>query len=343
MGLLDAFNSPEMAFGMGLLQAGGPSPERVSLGQGLAQGYKGFQQAQDLQSNRADKDQERQMRKMQLAQLLQTQQGEAAFVSKLPPDFQAAWKAGAKTQVLEHLFKEKTPEKPQLVEIADPRNPGKSIKQWVLPGQSNGTVVGESPPPNELNPDVQKNRIAVAAAGRAGPTNVTVMPDSLGLKPKDKFEMEGKLRDDYVKQTDTDNKIVAGGQKLRSILSGDPTAMQDQAAIYSFAKLLDPDGAVREADYAAIMGTTGLVDRVKNSIQRLQNGQALSPTQRKEMESVLDKFDAVAKKRIGVAQKSYSGRAKMYNLDPNAVFQLPEADEAPANSVDALIKKYGGK
>lgn len=109
MGLLDAFNDPVNAGLLTGLAASGPSSKPMSLGQIMQQGYGGFQQAQEAQQQRAAKDQEMRLNKMKLAQLLQTQEGEAEFVSKLPPDFQAAWKAGAKTQVLEQIFKDRAP------------------------------------------------------------------------------------------------------------------------------------------------------------------------------------------------------------------------------------------
>lgn len=51
MGLLDNMDTPEMAFGMGLLGAGGPSMRPVSLGQGLASAYGGAMHAKDRQAH----------------------------------------------------------------------------------------------------------------------------------------------------------------------------------------------------------------------------------------------------------------------------------------------------
>lgn len=108
MGLLDAFNSPEMGLAMGLLNAGGASSHPVSLGQGIAQGYQGFQQAQENNQQRAAREQQMQMQKMQLAQILQTQQGRAAFRAKLPPEMQSMFDV-APDEVVKSLFKDNTP------------------------------------------------------------------------------------------------------------------------------------------------------------------------------------------------------------------------------------------
>lgn len=69
-------------------------------------------------------------------------------------------------------------QKQQLVEVADPSNPNRTIKQWTLPGQSTGTVAGygkiDVPPGFEIGPDGKPSPIQaywdqkgkVAAAGK---------------------------------------------------------------------------------------------------------------------------------------------------------------------------------
>ena len=52
MGLLDGMNDPMMGMAMGLLNASGPSRTPVSLGQAIAHGYGGLQEAQDRNQNR---------------------------------------------------------------------------------------------------------------------------------------------------------------------------------------------------------------------------------------------------------------------------------------------------
>ena len=52
MGLLDGMNDPMMGMAMGLLNASGPSRTPVSLGQAIAHGYGGLQEAQDRNQSR---------------------------------------------------------------------------------------------------------------------------------------------------------------------------------------------------------------------------------------------------------------------------------------------------
>jgi hypothetical protein len=150
-------------------------------------------------------------------------------------------------------------------------------------------------------------------------TSVIVPPDNLGLKPKDRFEMEGRLFDDFKGVTKLDTLVLDATRKIKTALA-QPGAMKDQAAIYSMAKMLDPEGAVREADYAAISNTAGLLDRMKGYLNRLATGEQLSETQRNEMLGMMSAFEGVATRRIGSAKADFSTRAKRYNLDPDSVF-----------------------
>lgn len=179
---------------------------------------------------------------------------------------------------------------------------------------------------------------------RAGATNVTVQPDNLGLKPKDRFEMEQKLAGDYTNATKTDRGIVSVSADLTNILK-QPGAIKDQAAIYKFAKFLDQEGAVREADYAAIVNTAGGLDKVRSLFNRAMTGEQLSPKQRTEMDNLVRSMASVAQKRIDTAKKRFGANAKMYNLDPDNVFQM--GDEAPLSLQDAaaaeLARRQGGR
>lgn len=175
-----------------------------------------------------------------------------------------------------------------------------------------------------INPASPEGRQLLAAKLRKDSTHspgttLSVYNDNLGLKPKDRFEMEGKLASDYQGTIKLDNLVLGATSKIKTALS-QPGALKDQAAIYSFAKMLDPEGAVREADYAAIANTTGLVDRVRGYAQRMMTGEQLNQTQRGEMLQLMTAFEEVAQKRIKAAQGDFSRQASNYNLRPDAIF-----------------------
>lgn len=179
-------------------------------------------------------------------------------------------------------------------------------------------------PPGDPRRAIYQNAI-IKATTHQPPANVSVNTDSLGLKPKDKFEMEQKLGADYSAATKLDSGIVSTAQDIRNILQ-QGGALKDQAAIYKFAKALDPDGAVREADYAAIVKTAGGLDYVKTMVNKALTGEQLSPKQRAEMINLTNAMAAVAQQRIAKAQTRFSANARLYNLNPENVFQAPSND-----------------
>lgn len=180
-------------------------------------------------------------------------------------------------------------------------------------------------------------------AKKAGATSVNVNKDNLGLTPSDRFNMEGKLSDDYRGETKTDQGVLSAVSKIKTSLSK-PGALADQSAIYSFAKMLDPEGAVRESDYAAVMNTAGLEDRVKNYIQKMQTGEMLSPNQRKEMLDVMSRFEQVASSKIANVKNNYSERARSYNLAPEKLFMDAKKEvAAPAQKTVVRTGMYNGR
>ena len=168
---------------------------------------------------------------------------------------------------------------------------------------------------------------AIKKATTNAPAVSVTVGDNLGLKPKDRFEMEDRLRNDYTAATASDSTVVSASQNIGSLLK-QGGALKDQGAIYSFAKLLDPLGAVREADYAAIVKTAGGLDYVTSLFNRALTGEQLSPKQRLEMDRVATSMANVAKQRIAKQQKRFTGTAKMYNLQPENVFQTSEESTA---------------
>lgn len=130
--------------------------------------------------------------------------------------------------------------------------------------------------------------------------------------------MEGKLSDEYYKATAEDRKLISAVGKIKTAL-GQDGALKDTAAIYGFAKALDPEGAVRESDYAAVANTAGLIDRVRGYTNRLLTGEKLTPPQRAEMNALASAWEKVAESRLSAQRNRYTNQAGRYNLDPKAI------------------------
>jgi hypothetical protein len=151
-------------------------------------------------------------------------------------------------------------------------------------------------------------------------TTINLPRNELGLAPKDRFDMEQKLGADFTTRTKLDAGIISTAQDIGNILK-QGGALKDQAAIYKFAKALDPDGAVREADYAAIVKTAGGLDYVKALFNKALTGEQLTPNQRTEMTNLTTAMASVAQKRMAMAKEKFSKNAKLYQLNPDNIFQ----------------------
>ena len=139
-GLLDFATDPQSAMmtqmALGLLSVGGPSSRPVSLGQAMGQaGQMGMQGYRDAQNN--------QMNQMKLDELKKRM----AFMQNMnlqsPNLAQDALVAGALD--LKDYLTLQAKDKPELVELDDPANPGRTVKKWVTPGKSDGTNIGYAP------------------------------------------------------------------------------------------------------------------------------------------------------------------------------------------------------
>ena len=169
---------------------------------------------------------------------------------------------------------------------------------------------------------------------KAPKTSLQINTDNLGLKPKDRFEMEQKLAGDYTAATKLDRGIVTTAQDITNILK-QGGALKDQAAIYKFAKALDPDGAVREADYAAIVQTAGGIGYVQALFNKALTGEQLLPRQRQEMINITQSMANVAQKRIENQRSSLSRNARQYNLTPENIF-APTETLSPTEGLGAV-------
>jgi len=344
-------------FGQALGQAGPQALDamrQVKQDQARRQQQEQAKQMQDLQMQQA----RAQMAQMQAAQQRQ-QAVEGAYRGAMrSPEQMAMAGGGGPTNAAAQAIPNSMPQIDQSALIrnlmqADPM----AAYQMLQPKPEDMKVVGDSlvgiaggkarelyraPQKPEAKPEIVKvlgmlhgegtpafmealRQYQVKATTHAPGTSVNVNTDNLGLKPKDRFEMEQKLSGDYGNATKMDRSIVGTAEDITNILK-QGGALKDQAAIYKFAKALDPEGAVREADYAAIVRTAGGLDYVKAIVNKALTGEQLVPKQREEMARVVGAMAEVAKNRIGQAQRKTGANAKLYNLNPDNIFSAADND-----------------
>lgn len=329
MGLLD-FDSPDTRLGLGLLAAASARSDGAGFGQRLAEAVGSVDQWK----------QQQQMAKMQELQMqdYMARVAEAkAQREQQALDQQAVRGALAGGKLDPRMFLQGNPQVSlgaleQAMKYNSMINP-EPKERTLSPGQVvfQGDKQILSVPKEATSPAaIQEYEYAKkqgyggsyldfqVAQKRAGASNIN-LGDNLGLKPKDRFEMEGTLRNNFEKQTADDYSIVSTASDIGNILK-QGGALKDQAAIYKFAKALDPQGAVREADYAAIVRTAGGLEYVTNLVNKALTGEQLSARQRQEMTSLSNSMANIAKQRIAKVQQRTSANAKMYNLLPENIF-----------------------
>ena len=146
--------------------------------------------------------------------------------------------------------------------------------------------------------------------------------------PKEKFNQEEKIRKEW-----------QGRSKMYSELQGTFNTLQasansangpgDIALITGFMKMLDPGSVVRETEFATARDTAGLFTQLQNRLEKAQNGQLLSPTQRKEYVALSQKYLDSAQKKANQEKKDLGIVVKNYKLNPENVFGAEQAPPPP--------------
>jgi len=308
-GLLDFATDPQSAMmtqmALGLLSAGGPSSRPVSLGQAMGQaGQMGMQGYRDAQTN--------QVNQMKLDELKKRM----AFMQNMPnmedPNFiNQALQSGALdlNTALPLMMKDK--EKPQLVEVEDPANPGRTVKKWVTPGKSDGTNIGYAPmkAPEGMQyvngqlvgiPGYVDMKKQIAAAGRTT-SNIMVNVEQKGRTKLSELDADtinemGKNATQAMRALpEIDRMIKNEGNAYSGILAPGLTGLAATADALGFAtpeiknKLVSSQLFAQGADaYAAsmlkaLMGSSQLSNADTMMVKKIAPQLASTPEARREL------------------------------------------------------------
>ena len=107
------------------------------------------------------------------------------------------------------------------------------------------------------------------------------------------FTQEKTLRDQYIMLTKDFRTVTDFKIRLDAALPL-ATPMSDMASIFSFQKILDSQSVVRESEQESVRKARGLLDTLLTQIPRIQSGESLTPTQRKQLKEASDAMYAVA-------------------------------------------------
>lgn len=132
--------------------------------------------------------------------------------------------------------------------------------------------------------------------------------------PKEKFDAENKLRDEFQKQT-KDFGIVRDAFAKVNVAATDPNAASDIALIFAYMKMLDPTSVVREGEFATAQNAGGIPDRVVNMYNRAINGTRLNDQQRRNFVGEAKKVYKAQTESLDTTRKTYTDLGARYGLD----------------------------
>jgi hypothetical protein len=336
-GLLDFVKTPE---GQGLLAAafGGLAGARRgqplnSIGRAGLAGLQGYGNAQERIGQEEEKAMQRKMQGFQMSELerkqqeaaqsAQTKQAQQEWLAQQNPSMkegdqpdpykQQLWEFANKglIPVSDYIsaLKPKAPERKvvgnTLLELGD--NGIKELykpEEKVNPNQPFMMVDGKVTP-NAAYQQYEMNKAATGAARISQSVNT-------GQKG---FDNTLKLRGDFRSEP-----IYKAHQDVQSAHSQISSALKqaspagDLAGATKLMKILDPGSVVRESELGMAMAASGALDRLQNYASNVMNGTKLTPTQRKDFQTLADSLYSESVKQYNSKRSEYQGIAERNQL-----------------------------
>lgn len=152
-----------------------------------------------------------------------------------------------------------------------------------------------------------------------------------GRNPEQTFAQEEKIRKEWQGRSKMYSELQGTFNTLQASASS-ANGPGDIALITGFMKMLDPGSVVRETEFATARDTAGLFTQLQNRLEKAQNGQLLSPQQRKEYVALSQKYLDSAQKKANQEKKDLGIVVKNYKLNPENVFGAEQASQPPLPS-----------
>jgi hypothetical protein len=162
-----------------------------------------------------------------------------------------------------------------------------------------------------------------------------------GVDPEKKFTQEEKIRKEWQGRSKMYGELQGTFNTLQASASS-ANGPGDIALITGFMKMLDPGSVVRETEFATARDTAGLFTQLQNRLEKAQNGQLLSPQQRKEYVALSQKYLDSAQTKANQEKKDLGIVVKNYKLNPENVFGAERPATPPPAPLPASAT-VGGK
>lgn len=177
---------------------------------------------------------------------------------------------------------------------------------------------------------------AAAEAARKRADRVT--PETT---PNAKLEATLKLRDRYVKETQSAQTVSLQLEQMRSALSAvksGSAAAGSQGVLVTFQKILDPTSVVRESEYARSGAGLSLLNRLDGLAMKWQQGGAGVPVL--ELETFVrlaEQFVRNQARAAAVTKTQIDSIAQQYGMDPSQITR-DIAAEAGVDTADPAVE-----
>lgn len=149
-----------------------------------------------------------------------------------------------------------------------------------------------------------------------------------GTDTKEKFTQEEKIRKEWQGRSKMYGELQGTFNTLQASANS-ANGPGDIALITGFMKMLDPGSVVRETEFATARDTAGLFTQLQNRLEKAQNGQLLSPQQRREYVALSQKYLDSAQTKANQEKKDLGIVVKNYRLNPENVFGAEQAPPPP--------------
>lgn len=294
-----------LGFGATLLQGGAPSLTPTSLGSILGQGVMAGQQAsqQTLQQARQQAIQQEMMGAMGGGQGgdVQAQIAKLQKMALLDPKNQAAY-----LKIAEQL-QGKTPAFTGDVANAALNLFGTADVSKLTPEQRQRASDFA---------DERKLMLANAAAPR------------LSVNTSDPTAVAKEIRaitNDYDARMADAQKIARTYTVMQNAVDN-PSAAGDISLVFNYFKTIDPASTVREGEYATIINSGSVPERIKNYAQQLQSGRKLNEDQRNDLLNTARQNVLALAPQVNQTVNTYRGLVSSLKEDPDKIIRNPFAD-----------------
>jgi hypothetical protein len=157
--------------------------------------------------------------------------------------------------------------------------------------------------------------------------------------PEDSFKPEMDLRKEYEGVSKGFREVDAAHSRVVALANKPPSGQNDAGILYGYIKMLDPLGAVREGDIAAVQSMS-IPEELKTAYARALNGDKMDPAVRQRFLSAAQTvYEAAAVQHEGIRQH-YGTLAQKHRMDPGSILgpyerrSLPKpGNESSVNSI----------